>query len=120
MAVSVPCDAVETRKATDYFLLEHFGPKYIRFAREATPIVTKEDTPFVFGKANVIRMRRKAEKMGDAFDTILTSRYKNEHEDLSIIGCGADGSRGDARSVHPEAGIWLRDTPDQPSHHETD
>jgi transketolase len=31
------------------------GPKYIRFAREATPIVTKEDTPFVFGKANVIR-----------------------------------------------------------------
>jgi transketolase len=88
MAVSVPCDAVETRKATDYFLLEHFGPKYIRFAREATPIVTTEDTPFVFGKANVIRLRRKAEKMIDAFDTMLASDYENEQEDLSIIACG--------------------------------
>ena len=88
MAVSVPCDAVETRKATDYFLLEHFGPKYIRFAREATPIVTTGDTPFVFGKANVIRLRRKAEKMVDAFETVLASEYKNEHEDLSILACG--------------------------------
>ena len=88
MVVSVPCDAVETRKATDYFLLKHFGPKYIRFAREATPIVTKEDTPFLFGKANVIRLRRKAEKMVDAFDTALADEYKNEHEDLSIIACG--------------------------------
>ena len=49
MSVVVPCDAIETRKATDYLLLEHVGPKYIRFAREATPIVTREDTPFVFG-----------------------------------------------------------------------
>ena len=48
MSVVVPCDAIETRKATDYLLLEHAGPKYIRFAREATPIVTDEDTPFVF------------------------------------------------------------------------
>ena len=41
----------------DYLLLEHVGPKYIRFAREATPVVTNEETPFVFGKANVIRLR---------------------------------------------------------------
>ena len=60
MSVVVPCDAIETRKATDYLLLEHAGPKYIRFAREATPIVTDEATPFVFGKANVIRLRREA------------------------------------------------------------
>src|SRR5271169_314062 len=48
MAVVVPCDAIETRKATDYLLLQHVGPKYIRFAREATPIVSREETPFVF------------------------------------------------------------------------
>jgi transketolase len=88
MVVSVPCDAIETRKATDYLLLEHFGPKYIRFAREATPIVTTEDTPFVFGKANVIRLRRQAEKMVDAFETVLAPEYRNEQEDLSIIACG--------------------------------
>jgi transketolase len=54
MSVVVPCDIIETRKATDYLLLQHQGPKYIRFAREATPIVTDDKTPFVFGKANVI------------------------------------------------------------------
>ncbi len=40
MSVVVPCDVVETRKATNYLLLRHVGPKYIRFAREATPVVT--------------------------------------------------------------------------------
>ena len=88
MVVSVPCDSIETRKATDYLLLQHVGPKYIRFAREATPIVTKEDTPFVFGTANVIRLRRPDEQMIDAFDTVLAPEYRNEHEDLSIIACG--------------------------------
>ena len=31
----------------------------MRFAREATPIVTTEKTPFVFGKANVIALARR-------------------------------------------------------------
>ncbi|MGA3212632.1 MAG: transketolase [Terriglobales bacterium] len=88
MSVVVPCDFLETNKATTYMLLRHVGPKYVRFAREATPIVTSECTPFVFGKANVIRMRREAERFADAFETTLESEYKNEHEDLSIIACG--------------------------------
>ena len=88
MSVVVPCDAIETRKATDYLLLQHVGPKYIRFAREATPIVTREETPFVFGMANVIRLRREAPEMIDAFETVLAPNYVNEHEDLSIIACG--------------------------------
>jgi transketolase len=88
MSVVVPCDAVETQKATDYLLLKHVGPKYIRFAREATPIVSSENTPFVFGVANVIRMRAEAAQMADAFDTTLAPQYANEHEDLSIIACG--------------------------------
>ncbi|HKU21797.1 MAG TPA: transketolase [Terriglobales bacterium] len=88
MSVVVPCDSIETRKATDYLLLEHVGPKYVRFAREATPIVTSQDTPFIFGKANVIRLRGEAEQFVDAFETILASEYRNESEDLSIIACG--------------------------------
>ncbi|HEV2402321.1 MAG TPA: transketolase [Candidatus Sulfotelmatobacter sp.] len=88
MSVVVPCDMIETRKATDYLLLKHAGPKYIRFAREATPIVTDEKTPFVFGKANVIRLRWEGPSFLDAFDTVLASYYKNEDEDLSIIACG--------------------------------
>jgi transketolase len=88
MVAVVPCDAVETKKATDYLLLKHVGPKFIRFAREATPIVTDENTPFVFGKANVIRFRNEAENFADAFETLLASEYKNEKEDLSIVACG--------------------------------
>ena len=88
MSVVVPCDIVETRKATDYLLLEHKGPKYIRFAREATPIVTNEHTPFVFGQANVIRLRGEDANFAEAFETILACDHENEHEDLSIIACG--------------------------------
>ena len=88
MSVVVPCDAIETRKATDYLLLKHQGPKYIRFAREATPIVTDENTPFRFGHANVIRFRREAPNFFDAFGTVLAAGYRNEHEDLTIIACG--------------------------------
>ena len=71
MSVVVPCDAIETRKATDYLLLKHQGPKYIRFAREATPIVTSEATPFVFGRPNVIRLRAEAANFAEAFETRL-------------------------------------------------
>jgi transketolase len=88
MTVVVPCDAVETRKATNYLLLEHKGPKYIRFAREATPVVTDEQTPFVFGKANVIRLRQPGDSFLKAFETRLESNYEDEGEDLTIIACG--------------------------------
>jgi transketolase len=88
MSVVVPCDAIETRKATRHLLLEHVGPKYLRFAREATPVVTTDETPFVFGKANVIRLRHTATKFVNAFQTVLAGEYANEDEDLTIIACG--------------------------------
>ncbi len=88
MSVVIPCDSLETRKATSYLLLQHRGPKYIRFAREATPIVSKEETPFVFGEANIIRLRQVANEFAEAFETQLASSYHNESEDLTVIACG--------------------------------
>lgn len=88
MLVVVPCDVEETRKATKYLLLQHEGPKYVRFAREATPVVTHEKTPFVFGKANVLRLRREAANFAEAFETRLSAAYEDEREDLCIIACG--------------------------------
>ncbi len=76
MSVVVPCDSVETRKATTYLLLQHVGPKYLRFAREATPVVTDDSTPFVFGKANVIRLRREASSFAEAFQTVLAASHR--------------------------------------------
>jgi transketolase len=88
MSVVVPCDVNETKKATDYLLLRHRGPKYIRFAREATPIVTDQYTPFQFGQANVIRLRGEDTNFADAFETIFAADHENENEDLTIIACG--------------------------------
>src|SRR5581483_1110283 len=56
--------------------------------REATPIISTPDTPFAFGKANVIRLRSESEKFLEAFITELSDDYRNENEDLSIIACG--------------------------------
>lgn len=54
MTVIVPCDAIEAEKAV-FAAAEFDGPCYLRMARPATNIITKEDTPFTIGKANVLR-----------------------------------------------------------------
>lgn len=53
MTVVVPCDAEETRKAT-LAIAKVNGPCFIRFGREAVPVVTDEHSPFEIGKANVM------------------------------------------------------------------
>jgi len=88
MHVEVPCDSVETKRASEHLLFKVKGPKYLRFAREATPVVTDEKTPYKFGKANVIRFRGAKAKFKEAFDHVLASKYKSENEDLTIAACG--------------------------------
>jgi transketolase len=88
MHMGIPCDIIETEKMTRAMLFEVIGPKYIRFGREATPVVTKQDTPFSFGKANIFRFRSVAPRFADAFDIAPASDYDDEHEDLAIISCG--------------------------------
>jgi transketolase len=53
MTVLSPCDAEEAKKAT-IAAAQHEGPVYIRLAREKTPLMTTAETPFAFGKANVL------------------------------------------------------------------
>jgi len=90
MQVTVPADAVETAKMTEHILLKVNGPCCIRFAREATPIISRPETPFEYGKANVIRFRKEAEKFIDAFETVVADRYASENEDATIIACGPE------------------------------
>lgn len=52
MRVIVPCDAIEARKATEA-AAKIYGPVYLRFSREKTPVFTTEATPFEFGRAEV-------------------------------------------------------------------
>jgi transketolase len=52
MKVFVPCDAIEAKKAT-MAAGKIWGPVYMRFARNASPVMTMEDTPFIPGKAEI-------------------------------------------------------------------
>ena len=52
MIVISPCDHIEARKAT-LASVDLGKPVYIRLAREKTPVITTEDTPFEVGKAQV-------------------------------------------------------------------
>ena len=54
MVVIAPCDSVEAEKAT-IAMAGDKRPNYMRLAREATPIITTEETPFEIGKAQVFR-----------------------------------------------------------------
>lgn len=67
MTVIAPCDALEARKAT-VAAAKHKGPVYIRLAREKSPLVTTEDTPFMIGKAQVL--------------------VEPVHADVLIVSCG--------------------------------
>lgn len=69
MRILVPCDALETRKAT-LAAAGSEGPLYIRFAREKTPLFTTEKTPFFIGKAGIF------------FEP------KKKTVDVAIIACG--------------------------------
>jgi transketolase len=52
MDVVSPCDSIEAKKATLALALSK-RPAYLRLAREKTPVITTEETPFSLGKAEI-------------------------------------------------------------------
>jgi transketolase len=68
MTVVVPCDSIESKKATIAIAEKINGPAMVRFGREKVPAITTEKTPFELSKAEI---------------------YK-EGTDVSIIACGAE------------------------------
>ena len=55
MDVISPCDALEAKRAT-LALAKSGKPGYLRLAREKTPIITTEETPFDINKAEIYWM----------------------------------------------------------------
>lgn len=53
MDVVSPCDALEAKRAT-LALAKSKRPAYIRLAREKTPIITTDETPFALEKAQLL------------------------------------------------------------------
>ncbi len=83
MVVISPCDAIEAKKAT-MAAAKTDSPTYIRLAREKTPIITTEDTPFEIGKAAIIFEGKK-----QAPASRLSKEEKNGHNSVGIIATGA-------------------------------
>ncbi|MBI2671221.1 transketolase family protein [Candidatus Woesearchaeota archaeon] len=54
LTVVVPCDYYDAKKAA-IEAAKFKGPFYMRFAREKTPIVTTQETPFKIGRAELFR-----------------------------------------------------------------
>lgn len=52
MIIISPCDSIEAKKAT-IASAKNGKPVYIRLAREKTPVMTTEETPFEIGKAQI-------------------------------------------------------------------
>lgn len=58
MIVLSPCDALEAKRAT-LASVNTNTPVYIRLAREKTPVITTEKTPFKIGEAQTVWIGRK-------------------------------------------------------------
>ncbi len=82
MTVLSPCDAEEARKAT-LAAVDIPGPVYLRFAREKTPLLTTQSTPFDIGKALVVWSVEKPEVVvcatGPLLYNVLLAARELEH-----------------------------------------
>ncbi len=85
MVVISPCDVIEARKATIAAAKTDF-PTYIRLAREKTPIMTTDETPFEIGKASIVF--RSKEKGGVSREKEV-GRKEGGKLDVGIIATGA-------------------------------
>jgi transketolase len=84
MVVISPCDAIEARKAT-IAAAQTKDPTYIRLAREKSPVMTTEDSPFEIGKAQVMFGSRGDERR----ETRDGKKAQSTHSTVGIIATGA-------------------------------
>ncbi|MDB5239341.1 MAG: transketolase, transketolase [Candidatus Parcubacteria bacterium] len=87
MVVISPCDANEARKAT-IAAAKTVSPTYIRLAREKTPVITTDDTPFEIGKAQIFfappeKKYAKGER-GTKYDAAIIATGALLHKALAV------------------------------------
>lgn len=90
MKVVVPCDAIEAQKAVEA-ISKIWGPTYIRLQREKTPVFTTRETPFVFGKIQVLWLPKKKNidvvifGMGPILYKALLAAKELEKKNVSVV-----------------------------------
>lgn len=103
MRVLAPCDWIEAKKAT-IAAAKIWGPVYLRFAREKTPVITTEETPFTPGKALILWQSKKPQvaiiACGPLVYQALVAAHELEQEKIGTLVL-------DSHTIKPldEAGI---------------
>lgn len=92
MRVQWPADVNEARKATKAAIHEVVGPIATLQERAPKPVITSEATPYKHGVANIIRFTGRKANFVDAFETTLSTNWKAENTDVTIIACGSQVS----------------------------
>lgn len=88
MKVFVPCDAIQAKKVTEA-AAKIWGPVYIRLAREATPIMTTESTPFTPGKVQIFWGSRKKPQVAIIACGALVYKALQAAKELEKDGVGS-------------------------------
>lgn len=92
MIVLSPCDTVEAKKATEASV-DTGTPVYIRLAREKTPVMTTEATPFEIERAQIFWQSNKP-GVGIIATGALLHRALLAAKELSAKGGSASGGEG--------------------------
>ena len=87
LTVISPCDAIEAKKAT-IAAAKIIGPVYLRLAREKTPIITTENTPFEIGNAAIVWQSDKPQvgiiATGELVHKALVAARDLENEGIAV------------------------------------
>ncbi|MEK7185209.1 MAG: transketolase C-terminal domain-containing protein, partial [Patescibacteria group bacterium] len=87
MVVISPCDSIEARKAT-LAAAKTDTPVYIRLAREKTPVMTTDATPFEIGKAQIFWETGRTPRRDGELES-FGEKTTAENSDVLIIATGA-------------------------------
>jgi transketolase len=92
MRVQWPADVHEAKKATKVAIHGIKGPIATLQERAPKPVISKVDTAYEHGVANIIRFTGRQPMFVDAFETTLSTKWTPENNDVAIIACGSQVS----------------------------
>lgn len=86
LTVLVPVDSIQAKQVT-LASASHVGPVYFRLTREATPVITTEETPFEIGKAQILKEGKDVALVGSGpvlYNGLLAA-MELEKEGISVL-----------------------------------
>ena len=99
MQVQWPCDTIEANKATLAAIRDVDGPIITLQERAPKPVVTKAETPYEYGVANIITYSGRQPEFVDSFEINLSTKWTGKPADIVIIACGSQVSEAMRASI---------------------